>query len=155
MTMRTAPTCLSIKIVTAVVLVITAGVCLAALWDSHLLIGGVLLAGISCLCWLFAPVGYEVAGGRLTVRFHLGQKQFGPIVRCSRVTQRDPFCLRLFGNGGLFAGTGIFWNRTYGVYRAYVTSGRLADLVLVETATKKIIISPEKPAEFMAACPPA
>ena len=59
--------------------------------------------------------------------------------------------LRLWGNGGLFAATGIFWNQAYGVYRAYVTSARYQDYVLVETRTRKVLISPENPAEFVAA----
>ena len=151
--MKTAATSLSIKIVTALVLAITAGLCVAAVQDAHLLIAGALLAVTSLLCYLWAPIGYEVADGWLTVRFRLGQKQFGPIMRCSRVTQRSRCSIRLCGNGGLFAGTGLFWNRAYGVYRSYVTSDRTADLVLVETAGRKILISPEHPDEFVASCP--
>jgi hypothetical protein len=59
--------------------------------------------------------------------------------------------LRLWGNGGLFAATGIFWNKAYGVFRAYVTSARYQDYVLVQTRTQKILISPENPAEFVKA----
>jgi|GEM_PF-4860587 len=54
--MKTAPTSLSIKIVTAVVLAITAGTCLAAVRDSHLLIGGALLAVISLLVYRGQPL---------------------------------------------------------------------------------------------------
>jgi hypothetical protein len=57
--------------------------------------------------------------------------------------------LRLWGNGGLFAATGIFWNRAYGVYRAYVTSARYQDFVLVETRTQRILISPADPEAFV------
>ena len=49
----------------------------------------------------------------------------------------------MFGNGGLFAGSGIFWNRTYGMHRAYITSTKPEDLVLVETTDTRILISPQ------------
>ena len=59
--------------------------------------------------------------------------------------------VRLWGNGGLFAATGIFWNPAYGVYRAYVTSARYQDYVLAETRTQKVLISPENPEDFVKA----
>jgi hypothetical protein len=59
--------------------------------------------------------------------------------------------IRLFGNGGLFAGQGFFWNRMFGLFRAYVTSARPADLVLVETTNRKILISPRDPQAFVTA----
>jgi len=151
--MNAARTSLSIRIVTSVVLTIVAALCIAAMREPRLLAAAAVLAGISLLCYLLAPVGYDVADGILTVRLRLGKRRFGPIIRCSRVTQRVSFSIRLFGNGGLFAGTGIFWNRSYGVYRAYVTSARLADLVLVETAERRILVSPMDPAEFVGSCP--
>jgi hypothetical protein len=153
MAVRTARTSLSNNILTALVLIMTAGFCIAALREPRLLIAGALLAGISLLRCLLAPVGYDLADGMLTVRFRFEKKRFGPIVRCSRPTQRVRFSIRLFGNGGLFAGTGIFWNRSYGVFRAYVTSARPTDLVLVETPRRRIIISPEHPEKFIESCP--
>jgi hypothetical protein len=60
--------------------------------------------------------------------------------------------LRLFGNGGVFAGAGWFWNRTLRVFRAYVTSARRDDLVLVETPARKIIISPVDARRFIQSC---
>lgn len=143
---------LSIRIVTSVVLVMTAGFCIAGFSQPPLALAGGVVALIGLLCYLFAPVGYDVADGALTVRFHLGQKRYGRIVRCSRVTER-PFALRLFGNGGCFAGAGIYWNRSMGVHHAYVTSARLTDLVLVETIGRRIVISPEDPDRFIALCP--
>ena len=83
--------------------------------------------------------------------FRLGQKVFPAVTGCSTLSARPPMGLRLWGNGGLFAATGIFWNRDYGVHRAYVTSARYQDYVLVETRTRKVLISPENPGEFAAA----
>ena len=116
-----------------------------------LLLGGGLLATVALFCYLYAPMAYELTGDQLTVRFRLGQKVFPAVTGCSTLSARPPMGLRLWGNGGLFAATGIFWNQAYGVYRAYVTSARYQDYVLVETRTQKVLISPENPAEFVKA----
>ncbi len=60
-----------------------------------------------------------------------------------------PFTVRLWGNGGVFAGTGIFWNKRYGVFRMYVTNARQKDFVVVETENQIVIISPENPQVFI------
>ena len=155
MTMNAAPTSLAIKVVTGLVLGLMAGFCLAGIWQPGLLVVGALLAVVSWLCYLLAPTSYAIADGMLIVQSRLNRKQFGPVIRCSPVVRQDRFGIRLFGNGGLFAVSGIFWCRAYGVYRAYVTSIKPADLILVETATQKIVISPENPALFLASWQPA
>jgi len=80
--------------------------------------------GFSCFrvyCWResawvlsLCAGGYELSGDRLIVRFRRGEKEFGPVVGCSLVAAYPSWSLRLWGNGGLFAGTGIFWNRAWG-----------------------------------------
>lgn len=148
----TVTTGLSIKIITLIVLFITACLLVASFFKPAFLIPGVILGMVSWLCYLFAPVAYELSGNKLYVYLHLGKKEFGPVVKCSQITKRLPFTLRLFGNGGLFAGTGIFWNRAYGVFRVYVTSAHYSDWVLVQTEKQKIIISPERPERFLQNC---
>jgi Ca2+/Na+ antiporter len=57
--------------------------------------------------------------------------------------------LRTFGVGGFFGSFGKFWNGTLGKMTWYVT--RKNNLVLVETKDqKKIILTPDKPEEFVA-----
>ena len=118
---------------------------------SPMFVGVALLAAVVLGCYLRAPVAYDLTGDQLTVRFRLGEKVFAPVIRCSLLSSRPPWGLRLWGNGGLFAATGIFWNKAYGVYRAYVTSARYEDYVLVETPGQKVLISPENPGEFVRA----
>jgi hypothetical protein len=145
-----AKTSLEIRIITLMVLLGTAAFLVASAFDLWFLAPGAFVGLVSVLCYLFAPVSYELSGGRLTVFSRVGRREFGPVVGCSQVPERIPFAtIRLLGNGGLFAGTGIFWNRTYGVFRAYVTSSRHSDMVLVETETRKILISPEDPKTFV------
>ena len=146
---RTAKTSLSIRIVTTIVLAITVGFLIGGLFSRNLLIAGVALGIIAFFCYLFSPAAYDVSDGRLTVLLHAGNKYFGPVVSCARITERFPFTIRLFANGGLFAGTGIFWNRQYGVFRVYATSAREQDAVLVQTKNYKVLITPEDPQAFV------
>ena len=57
--------------------------------------------------------------------------------------------LRTFGVGGFFGNFGKFWNSTLGNMTWYVT--RKNNFILVETKDqKKIILTPDKPEEFVA-----
>ena len=151
MTQASAPMSPAIKIITGLVLGLTAAMFIMGLSICGLLWGAGLLAIIVMFCYLYAPIAYELTGDELTVRFRLGQKVFPAVTGCSTLSARPPMGLRLWGNGGLFAATGIFWNRAYGVFRAYVTSARYQDYVLVATRNQKVLISPENPGEFVAA----
>jgi hypothetical protein len=149
---RAAPACLAIRIVTGIVLFATAGLLAASVLSVRLLPVAVLMVCIDLFCFLTAPVAYEIDRGVLAVVRRAGRRSFGPVVTCSRLDRKPPLTFRLWGNGGLFAGTGIFWNRAWGVFRAYVTAGSYADYVLVQTQDKKVLISPEDPAAFVEAC---
>jgi hypothetical protein len=137
--------------VTGGVLIMLAVILATSLKAWPMLVGAALLAAVVVGCYLRAPVAYDLTGDQLTVRFRLGEKVFAPVTRCSLLSAHPPWGLRLWGNGGLFAATGIFWNKAYGVYRAYVTSARYEDYVLVETPSQKVLISPENPGEFVRA----
>ncbi len=149
MTQASAPMSPAIKFITGLVLVMIVAMLLAAVKVCVLLWAGAGLATVAFFCYLYAPVAYELTGDQLTVRFRMGQKVFQAVTGCETLTARPPMGLRLWGNGGLFAATGIFWNQAYGIYRAYVTSARYQDYVLVATRTQKILISPENPEEFV------
>ncbi len=56
--------------------------------------------------------------------------------------------LRLFGNGGLLAITGLYRNRTLGNYRAFVTD--LNRTVVLRFPGKTVVVSPENPERFAA-----
>jgi len=151
MTQETAPMSPAIKTITGIVLIMLAFMLALSLTAWPMLVGAALLAALVLGCYLRAPVAYNLEGDQLTVRFRLGRKVFAPVSRCSLLAERPPLGVRLWGNGGLFAATGIFWNKLYGVYRAYITSARYTDYVLVETPTRKILISPENPGKFVGA----
>lgn len=127
---------------------------MAGFFDRKLFVpaGFLLLLGAYCY-WFWSPVAYELKLRSLTVFFRVGRKTFPLVKQCLRMDQTLSVwtTIRLWGNGGVFAGSGIFWNKELGVFRAYVTRGKPHDLVLIETVGSRIVISPEDPASFVAA----
>jgi hypothetical protein len=55
--------------------------------------------------------------------------------------------MRVAGSGGLFGYYGRFWNRSLGAFRAYAT--RRSDLVRVDTADERFVLSPDAPDRFL------
>jgi hypothetical protein len=150
MKQNVAPTSLSIKIITLFVLLLTLGMFIGAFFEPGFLWAGIVLAIIVLFCYLLAPVAYELNGRQLAIVTRISKKIFNPVIKCSTISEEKPsFGFRLWGNGGLFAGTGIFWNKKYGIFRAYVTTGDRKSLVLVDTTTTKVLISPENPDQFV------
>lgn len=149
MQQNTAPLSLSINIISSVVLLVFAVLLIGTYYRQELLPAAAVLGVTILLCYLYAPVSYELTRNQLRVFSRVHTKVFGPVLRCSAVAGKLPMGIRLWGNGGLFAGTGIFWNRKYGIFRAYVTRAKTEDLVLIETPSTKIIISPERPDRFL------
>jgi hypothetical protein len=148
---KTARMSQSIKIVTVFIVALASGLIMGGFYDKSLMVGGVLLGMIILACYLLSPASYELANGCLTIALHAGKRSFGQVVGCTRCTERLPFTLRLFGNGGLFGSTGLFWNRQFGIFRAFVTSGRHEDAVFVQTKKHKVLITPEDPRAFVEA----
>ncbi len=114
MTQGTAPMSPAIKMATGAVLTLLGLMLAAACKAWPMLAGAALLAAVILGYYLGAPVAYDLLGDQLTVRFRLGEKVFAPVSQCSLLSARPPWGLRLWGNGGLFAATGIFWNKDYG-----------------------------------------
>lgn len=140
---------LCIKIVTSFVLFLTGVFILLSVYEPALLYAGIFLGGVSLVAYLRAPVAYDLTNAELTVVYRLGQRRFKSVVNCTSMQPPFSIAIRLWGNGGMFAGTGIFWNRTYGIFRAYVTRGKPSELVWVETERQKILISPNNPGQFV------
>ena len=155
MIFKAAPMSRAIKVVTTCVLALALAFVAGGLLEKHLPLAGLLVGLVALICYLLTPVAYDTTGAQLTVLLRAGKKSFGPITGAVPLPGRWPFTLRLFGNGGLFAGTGIYWNKPCGLFHAYLTSARLQDAVLVTTDICKVMISPEDPQAFLAALPGA
>lgn len=146
---ETAPMSLAIKVISAIVVAVDGWLFVASVFRPLTLVLA-LLVGLTTLgCYLRAPVAYYVSKTGLVVRLRLGQKRFGKIVKIYPAELRLLTTIRLFGNGGLFAGTGLFWNSAWGIFRAYVTTSDRSSLLLVETETGKVLISPDHHTELL------
>jgi hypothetical protein len=105
-----------------------------------------LLAGTS----VFMVLGYEVVSGALII------KRPGWSTRVPLSGLREAILnpdamrgsIRIFGVGGLFVFNGLFWNKTLGRYRAYVTDFKRA--VVLTLADRTIVVSPDAPERFIA-----
>jgi hypothetical protein len=143
MRVNVAPTALVIKIITGFTIALCVVFLVLSTFQIILLIPAAIVAVVTVGCYLRAPVAYEITPGNLIVLFRLGSKEFGPVLKASRAPSSTGMSLRLFGNGGLFAGTGIFWNSEWGIYRAYVTTSKRDNMVVIETQRGKVLISPD------------
>ncbi len=56
-------------------------------------------------------------------------------------------CLRVWGNGGLFAFSGFYWSRRTGFFRAFVTD--LRETVVLRFPGRIIVVSPAPAEEFV------
>lgn len=131
-------------------MLLTLAMFIGAYFEPVLIWAALVLTVIDLSCYLTAPVAYILDQEQLVVIRRVNSKTFAPVIRCVSIEHDKPaFTLRLWGNGGLFAGTGIFWNKRYGLFKAYVTTGKRSHLVLVETPADRVIISPENPDIFL------
>jgi Ca2+/Na+ antiporter len=102
--------------------------------------------------YLFRPNNYSVSTDKLLIHRILGniEIQRNNIQSVQEIDESQvKNSLRTFGVGGFFGSFGKFWNSKLGNMTWYVT--RKNNFVLVETKDKKkIILTPDKPEEFVA-----
>jgi Bacterial PH domain len=98
---------------------------------------------------LFIVSGYEVDRAQLRIRRLLWSTVI-PLRGLTRVWY-DPEAMqksvRVAGNGGLFSFSGIFYSKTLGRYRAFVTDPRSA--VVIVMLNRTVVITPENPDSFV------
>jgi hypothetical protein len=102
--------------------------------------------------YAYSPRGYAIAERAIVVKRLVGDARI-PLdaVREARAATPDDFrgCLRLWGNGGLFGYYGLFRTSKLGKSTWYVTSKKRA--VIVVTAAKTVVLSPDDVDGFLAA----
>jgi len=152
--MFAAPWGRSLKIVSLLVAVLMIGLVVFGLLNSKL----TLLAKLPLLILpvllvvgtaAFMVLGYQIGNGILIIRrpgwtTRVSLANLQSVVSTPNAMSSS---IRLFGNGGMFSFTGVFWNRTLGRYRAYVTD--LQRTVVLKMADRTIVISPEAPDRFV------
>jgi len=118
-------------------------------WVWRLAMVGAPLA-ILCGALLCMVRGYVLTDSHIAVR-RLGWSTRLPLAGLDAVTgepQGLRGSLRLFGNGGLFAISGWFWNRRIGRFRAYATDPQRTVLLRYRDGAK-IVLTPHDVQHFI------
>jgi hypothetical protein len=151
-----APWSRSLRLLTAVAVIVLVSVALAILLIAPrlpppvrvALVGAPLL--VLLLALLFMVRGYIVTESQIEVR-RLGWRTILPLAGLAAVTGEPEGMrgsLRLLGNGGLFAICGWFWNRRIGRYRAYATDPERAVLLRYRDGAK-VVLTPHDVQHFI------
>lgn len=120
---------------------------------QHLPVWKLALVGVPLLIALgtlvFSVRGYTLTSRDLVIhRFGFDTRLSLDDLRVVRGIADDARgSLRLWGNGGLFAFTGWFWNRRLGRFRMYATD--LSRAVLLEFADGRVLVTPHDPQAFI------
>lgn len=106
---------------------------------------------IIVLCYLYSIKGYSIDHHSIHIYRPIGTKsykldQFTEIITGLSHIKKS-LTLRLWGNGGLFSITGLFWNKKLGKFKAYLSDP--SKCIILIGATQKIAISPDPPEEFV------
>lgn len=111
---------------------------------------GALLTLVFVFCLLFMIRGYRVDGPHLYVSRLLWETDVD--LRGLESIEADAYALqgavKLFGNGGLFSFSGIFYSKRLGRFRAFATNHQNA--VVVRVSGRTIVVSPGDPQAFVA-----
>jgi hypothetical protein len=111
---------------------------------------------IMFLAYAYSPRGYALEGRAILVTRLVGTLRI-PLddVREARKATPDDFrgCIRLWGSGGLFGYYGLFSTTKLGKSTWYVTNR--SNAVVLITAAKTILFSPDDPSGFLATIQPA
>jgi hypothetical protein len=151
-----APWCTALKVASAFSSVLLLGltamlVRAGALASGWGLVALLVIVGLLVVSPLWAVTGYTLSSTELGIRRLVWTNRL-PLDELEQVAA-DPQALRgswrLFGNGGLFSISGLFWSRRLGKYHAYLTDPRRA--VIVRFRDRVIVLTPESPEEFVRA----
>lgn len=110
------------------------------------------MSAVPLLCWALAPRAYRIADSTVRIQRWVGAREI-PLAVVQRARLIDPAELancswRFPVNGGLFGFFGRFHSPALGDHEWAAT--RDQDLVLLQTKTGPIVISPDTPSEFVA-----
>jgi hypothetical protein len=139
----------------AATLIAVVGFLQVATFPRHLLGGKpfvlsmCVLSGVLVGTALFLVRGYDLTTSELLVQRLLWATRI-PLADL-KAAWADPAAMdsaiRLFGNGGLFAWTGVFSNRRTGRFRAFATEPRNA--VVLRFAARLVVVTPDEPQELL------
>jgi hypothetical protein len=117
--------------------------------------------GTAVVAWALAPRAFAIGGGALRVLRNGWLPTRVPLSEIRSAGEVEPDALhgaiRIVGIGGLFGTYGLYRSPALGPTRLDAT--RTTGLVLVRTARRAYVLTPDRPGEFvealLAACPSA
>ena len=98
---------------------------------------------------LFMVTGYAVEGTELYVRRLLWSTRIS-LQGLNRIWIEPAVCkgsIRVFGNGGLFSFTGLFYNKRLGRFRLFATD--ISRSVVLVLPARVVVITPAEPKAFI------
>lgn len=100
---------------------------------------------------LFIIKGYSITDSQLIIHRVVFNKTYNlnSIVNVEYNPEALKNSLRIFGIGGAFSYTGVFFNKYLGRYTAYAANRKNCVVLFFEN--KKVAITPDKPEEFVEA----
>lgn len=155
---QAAPWPTALKVVSAIGTVLVGGVGLGAYrvippvggFTQHFgTVVACLPPSILVFCLLFAVRSYRIEGGHLAIKRLLWSTNI-PLLGIKEAChdqQAIKGSLRIWGNGGLFAITGIYWNKRLGRFRLYATDP--AKAVIIRLHDRVVVVTPEEPEAFV------
>jgi hypothetical protein len=115
-------------------------------------VAATILVGLLLITFSFSPRGYEVKDGVLAVKTFARAFRFDlrNVVAVERASSAEVFGggVRTFGVGGLFGYYGYFNSPKLGKFLAFATARER--LVVIRLADRVIVVSPNRPDEFVA-----
>jgi hypothetical protein len=109
----------------------------------------VLPVGILASAFFSIVSGYTLTATQLEVERPFWSTAFPLAQLLSVAGDAEVFerSLRLFGNGGIFSFTGLFWKKGLGRYRAFATDPGRA--VILKFTKRTIVVTPDDPQRFI------
>ena len=104
---------------------------------------------IALFAFLFSVVGYDLVEGSLCIARPLWSTRI-PLAGMRRAWQEPAGCkgaLRIFGNGGMYAFTGLYRSSALGRFRLFGTDLRRA--VVLQLARRVVVVTPADPDAFL------
>jgi transcriptional regulator with XRE-family HTH domain len=137
----------SLKIMTAITLLLLLVTGISTLWVSPWIFHGIVAMVLLCLA--FSVQGYSIKDGVLLIhRTGWSTRYALPDIREMEINPNATMgSIRLFGIGGLFACVGLYRNDILGNYYAYITESKNAMVIKMEKRT--IVISPDDAAAML------
>jgi hypothetical protein len=152
-----APWSTSLIMMSMLTTVILLGVAVGAWWEAQvghhpapLCWVAILPLGILFGCALCTVRGYSISSDSILVHRLLWSTVLPRVGLESAQVEPDAMrgSIRTFGNGGAFSFTGFYYNKRLRSYRAYVTDPRRC--VVLRYATRRVVLSPATPEDFVA-----